>query len=85
MGAATMAKSKEAAKNSEDSPDQGAGPEVSVKVFPADRDLINKVAGARGVKVANLFASEDVREFLTHLLVEAADEEKRRQQAKKKP
>ena len=45
-----------------------SGEEVTIKVFPAERDLINKVAGARGQKVALLFRSKEVRQFLIHLM-----------------
>jgi hypothetical protein len=74
-----MAKSKEGGKNSAN--DQ----EVNVKVYGADRDLILRVAGACGhKKVADLFASDVVREFLTHLMVEAAMGVKEKQEARKK-
>jgi uncharacterized protein (DUF1778 family) len=67
-----MAKQKPTEKKSDLSPDQTDEKEVNVKVFPAERDLINRVAGARGEKVARLFQSKEMRTFLTHLLAAAA-------------
>lgn len=79
MVASPMAKSKEGGKNPADAQ------EVNVKVYAPDRDLILKAAGACGhKKVADLFASDVMRDFLTHLMVEAAEKEKEKQEARKK-
>ena len=83
MGATTMAGKKSSGKKSGESP--GPDDEVKVNCYPAERDLINKVAGARGQKVADFFRSKDVRTFLTHLLVAAAQSEAERQEVPPPP
>lgn len=78
MSTAAMADKKTGKKK----PPQGGGgekeKETSIKVLLPDRALINQAAGSRGQTVAELFASHDVRTFLTHLIVRAGDEAKRR-------
>lgn len=75
MGVTTMGRQKSSEKKSTE---PVGDDEVKVNVYPAERDLINKVAGARGQKVAELFKSKDVRTFFTHLLVAAAKTEAER-------
>ncbi len=77
-----MGKAKAPGKSGGD-PEEDPNKEVKVNTYPAERDLINKVAGARGQKVADFFASEDVRDLLMHLFADALEKEKE-SQAKKK-
>lgn len=70
-----MAKGKKVTRPPEQ---DGPNDEVTIKVYRSERPLVNRVAGARGETVAELFRSVEMRTFLTHLLVAAGEQEKQR-------
>lgn len=69
-----MAGKKKKSSDSEEPVDPNK--EVNIKVYASERDLILKVAGARGdKKVPALFRSKEMRQFLKHLMAAAAKSE----------
>ena len=87
MGATAMAKQKGPKKNVETPPTGGSekGETVTIKGYPAQRDLLAKLAAMRQKSVADVLADEDVMEFLSHLLVAEMNAEAERLQGKRKP
>ena len=77
MWTATMGKKKSAPKG-------GEKKKPVIKVSETGHELIHRTAGARGQSPEELFDSRDVREFLTHLLVGAGEEAKKRLEAQQK-
>lgn len=59
------------------------GERKALNVSPEAHDLATKLAVLRGLTVLELFDEEEVRDFFTHLLMDAIDREKKRREGKR--
>jgi hypothetical protein len=80
VGTATMSKQKGTEK-SEPTREEP----VTVKAYPAQRDVFSKLAAMRKISIPDLLAQPDVVEFFSHLLIAEMSEETERLQGRKKP
>lgn len=72
MSAATMARKKD------DIPPPSEKKKSSLKVAPADQQIVAKVAAHRGLSIEELFKEKDVQEFFRHLLLAEMKKEETR-------
>jgi hypothetical protein len=64
-------------------PKRSEGERKALNVGAEAHELATKLAALRGLTVLELFDEEEVRDFFTHLLMEAMDKERARREGKR--